>query len=156
MLVFCLSIFANKSLNSQQLPMKVSVYRKSHFNAAHRLHVADWTDDKNQEVFGKCNMPNYHGHNYMMEVKLTGEIDTKTGYVMDLGKLKEIINEEVVERYDHRNLNLDLPEFKTLNPTVENIAVAIFNRLRKRINEQLRLGLRLYETERNFVDIEED
>ena len=100
-------------------------------------------------------MPNYHGHNYVMEVKLTGEIDPQTGYVMDLGILKSIINEEVVDRFDHRNLNLDIPEFKTLNPTVENIAVVIFNRLRKRIDEQLVLGLRLYETERNFVDIEE-
>lgn len=92
----------------------------------------------------------------MMEVKLTGDIDPETGYVMDLGELKQIINEEVVERYDHRNLNLDIPDFKALNPTVENIAVVIFNRLRKRIGEQLKLGLRLYETERNFVDIEED
>lgn len=135
--------------------MKVSVYRKSHFNAAHRLHVQDWSEEKNKTVFGKCNMPNYHGHNYVMEVKLTGEIDPQTGYVMDLGILKSIINEEVVDRFDHRNLNLDIPEFKTLNPTVENIAVVIFNRLRKRIDEQLVLGLRLYETERNFVDIEE-
>lgn len=135
--------------------MKVSVYRKSHFNAAHRLHVQEWSDEKNKSVFGKCNMPNYHGHNYVMEVKLTGQIDPTTGYVMDLGILKNIINEEVVDRYDHRNLNLDIPEFKSLNPTVENIAVVIFKRLRKRIDEQLVLGLRLYETERNFVDIEE-
>ncbi len=135
--------------------MKVSVYRKAHFNAAHRLHVADWPDDKNKAVFGKCNMPNYHGHNYVMEVKLTGEIDPKTGYVMDLGILKSIMEAEVIERYDHRNLNLDVPDFKDLNPTVENIAVTIYNRLRKKIDEQLTLGLRLYETERNFVDIEE-
>lgn len=135
--------------------MKVSVYRKSHFNAAHRLHVAEWDEEKNKQVFGKCNMPNYHGHNYVMEVKLTGDIDPETGYVMDLGVLKQIIKEEVVDRYDHRNLNLDIPEFKSLNPTVENIAIVIFKRLRKRIDEHLVLGLRLYETERNFVDIEE-
>ncbi|MCO4820200.1 MAG: 6-carboxytetrahydropterin synthase [Bacteroidetes bacterium] len=135
--------------------MKVSVYRKAHFNAAHRLHVADWSDEKNKSVFGKCNMPNYHGHNYVMEVKLTGDIDPQTGYVMDLGILKSIMEAEVIERYDHRNLNLDVPDFKNLNPTVENIAVTIFNRLREKIDEQLALGLRLYETERNFVDIEE-
>lgn len=135
--------------------MKVSVYRKAHFNAAHRLHVADWSDEKNKSVFGKCNMPNYHGHNYVMEVKLTGDIDPQTGYVMDLGILKSIMESEVIERYDHRNLNLDVSDFKNLNPTVENIAVTIFNRLREKIDEQLALGLRLYETERNFVDIEE-
>ncbi len=135
--------------------MKVSVYRKAHFNAAHRLHVADWSDEKNKSVFGKCNMPNYHGHNYVMEVKLTGDIDPQTGYVMDLGILKSIMEAEVIERYDHRNLNLDVSDFKNLNPTVENIAVTIFNRLREKIDEQLALGLRLYETERNFVDIEE-
>ena len=136
--------------------MKISVYRKAHFNAAHRLHVPEWSEDENTKVFGKCNMPNYHGHNYVMEVKITGDIDPTTGYVMDLGILKSIINDEVIERYDHRNLNLDVPEFKNLNPTVENIAAIIFNRLRKRLDEQLGLGLRLYETERNFVDIEED
>jgi 6-pyruvoyltetrahydropterin/6-carboxytetrahydropterin synthase len=117
--------------------------------------VADWSDEKNKSVFGKCNMPNYHGHNYVMEVKLTGDIDPQTGYVMDLGILKSIMEAEVIERYDHRNLNLDVPDFKNLNPTVENIAVTIFNRLREKIDEQLALGLRLYETERNFVDIEE-
>ena len=135
--------------------MKVSVYRKAHFNAAHRLHNPSWSDGKNIEVFGKCNMPNYHGHNYVMEVKVTGEIDPDTGYVIDLGILKAIINEEILERYDHRNLNLDIPEFKNVNPTAENIAVEIFNRLRKRLDNSLSLGLRLYETERNFVDIEE-
>lgn len=135
--------------------MKVSVYRKAHFNAAHRLHNPSWSDEKNTEVFGKCNMPNYHGHNYVMEVKVTGEIDPDTGYVIDLGILKAIINEEILERYDHRNLNLDIPEFKNVNPTAENIAVEIFNRLRKRLDNSLSLGLRLYETERNFVYIEE-
>lgn len=100
-------------------------------------------------------MPNYHGHNYVMEVKVTGEIDTDTGYVIDLGILKGIIEEEILDRYDHRNLNLDIPEFKNVNPTAENIAVEIFNRLRKRLDHSFSLGLRLYETERNFVDIEE-
>lgn len=100
-------------------------------------------------------MPNYHGHNYVMEVKVTGEIDTDTGYVIDLGILKGIIEEEILDRYDHRNLNLDIPEFKNVNPTAENIAVEIFNRLRKRLDDSFSLGLRLYETERNFVDIEE-
>lgn len=135
--------------------MKVSVYRKAHFNAAHRLHNPNWNDEKNTEVFGKCNMPNYHGHNYVMEVKVTGEIDPDTGYVIDLGILKGIIEEEILDRYDHRNLNLDIPEFKNVNPTAENIAVEIFNRLRKRLDDSFSLGLRLYETERNFVDIEE-
>jgi 6-pyruvoyltetrahydropterin/6-carboxytetrahydropterin synthase len=136
--------------------VKVSVYRKAHFNAAHRLHRSDWSDEQNTEVFGKCNLPNYHGHNYVLEVKITGPIDPETGYVIDLGKLKKIMNEEVIERYDHRNLNLDIPEFEELNPTVENIATVIFARMRKRIDDSLGLGLRLYETERNYVDIEED
>src|SRR5210317_1779992 len=111
--------------------MIATICRRAHFNAAHRLHNPSWSDEKNIEVFGKCNMPNYHGHNYVMEVKVTGEIDPDTGYVIDLGILKAIINEEILERYDHRNLNLDIPEFKNVNPTAENIAVEIFNRLRK-------------------------
>ncbi len=135
--------------------MKISVSRKAHFNAAHRLHNPSWSDAKNKQTFGKCNLPNYHGHNYVLEVKLTGSIDPDTGYVMDLGILRDIINEEVIERYDHRNFNLDVVDFKDLNPTAENIATVIYGRLRKRINEHLGLGLRLYETERNFVDIEE-
>lgn len=135
--------------------MKISVYRKAHFNAAHRLNNPNWDEARNTEVFGKCNLPNYHGHNYILVVKLTGPIDPETGYVMDLGILKKMINEEVVERYDHKNLNLDVVDFKGLNPTVENIASVIYKRLRERINEQLGLGIRLYETERNFVDIEE-
>ena len=136
--------------------MKVSVYRKAHFNAAHRLHRSDWSEKQNKEMFGKCNLPNYHGHNYVLEVKITGPIDPETGYVIDLGKLKHMMNDEVIDRYDHRNLNLDIPEFKELNPTVENIASVIYKRLRKRIDDSLGLGLRLYETERNYVDIEED
>lgn len=135
--------------------MKISVYRKAHFNAAHRLNNPNWDEARNTEVFGKCNLPNYHGHNYILVVKLTGPIDPETGYVMDLGILKKMINEEVVERYDHKNLNLDVVDFEGLNPTVENIASVIYKRLRERINEQLGLGIRLYETERNFVDIEE-
>ncbi|MBO6516991.1 MAG: 6-carboxytetrahydropterin synthase [Bacteroidia bacterium] len=135
--------------------MKISVYRKAHFNAAHRLHNEAWSEEENKRVFGKCNLPNYHGHNYVLEVKLTGPIDPETGYVMDLGKLKDIMNKEVIERYDHRNLNLDVPEFRELNPTVENIATIIYKRLRSQIDEHMGLGIRLYETERNFVDIEE-
>ncbi|MCB9261581.1 MAG: 6-carboxytetrahydropterin synthase [Flavobacteriales bacterium] len=135
--------------------MKISVIRKTHFNAAHRLHNPVWTNERNREVFGKCNMPNYHGHNYVLEVKLTGDIDPETGYIMDLGILREIVDREIVERYDHRNLNLDIPEFQHLNPTAENIAVVIFNKLRAAIDPQYKLGLRLYETDRNFVDIEE-
>jgi 6-pyruvoyltetrahydropterin/6-carboxytetrahydropterin synthase len=135
--------------------MKVSVFRKEHFNAAHRLENKTWSDQKNREVFDKCNLPNFHGHNYVLEVKLTGDIDPNTGYVMDLGILKSIILEEVVDQFDHKNLNLDVPEFAELNPTAENIAVVIFNKLRNRINEQLSLGLRLYETERNFVEVNE-
>lgn len=132
--------------------MKVSVYRKAHFNAAHRLHNAGWSDEKNREVFGACNNPNYHGHNYIVEVRLTGEIDPETGYVMDLKQLTDIIKQEVEERFDHRNLNLDTEAFRNLNPTAENIAVVIWGLLRPRIAGHLELGIRLYETERNYVE----
>ncbi len=135
--------------------MKVSVFRKAHFNAAHRLENQSWSDEKNRKVFDKCNLPNYHGHNYVLEVKLTGEVDQDTGYVMDLGILKGIISKEVTDKFDHKNLNLDVPEFKHLNPTAENIAIVIFKILRGCIDEQLVLGIRLYETERNFVEINE-
>jgi len=135
--------------------MKVSVFRKAHFNAAHRLENQSWSDEMNRKVFDKCNLPNFHGHNYVLEVKLTGEVDPDTGYVMDLGILKGIITKEVTDKLDHKNLNLDVPEFKHLNPTAENIAIVIFNILRRCIDEQLILGIRLYETERNFVEINE-
>ena len=134
--------------------MKISIYKKTHFNAAHRLHHHEWSDEKNKEVFGKCNLPSYHGHNYVLEVKVTGDIDPETGFVMDVGELKAIIQREILDRYDHRNLNLDIPEFKDVNPTVENIGVEIYNRLRKHLDAKYVLGLRLYETDRNWVDIE--
>jgi 6-pyruvoyltetrahydropterin/6-carboxytetrahydropterin synthase len=131
---------------------KVAVYRKEHFNAAHRLHNDAWSEEQNNAIFGKCNNPNYHGHNYDLIVKVVGEPDAITGYVMDLKILSEIINAEVLSRFDHKNLNLDVAEFKNLNPTAENIAVVIYNLLRARIDEQYYLQVRLYETERNFVE----
>ncbi len=132
--------------------MRVAVYRKAHFNAAHRLYNTSWSDEKNQEVFGKCNNPSFHGHNYNLEVKVTGEIDPETGYVMDMKFLADLIKREVEERFDHRNLNLDCEEFKTLNPTAENIAVVIYGLLRPHLGAELDLQIRLYETERNFVE----
>lgn len=131
--------------------MRVSVCRWAHFNAAHRLHNDDWSDEKNREVFGKCNNPNYHGHNYELEVTLTGELDPVTGYLFDLGVLKQIIKDEVEERYDHKNLNLDCPEFKDRNPSAEYICIEIYNRLRKHIDEKYDIHLRLWETPRNSV-----
>ena len=132
--------------------MKVSVFRKAHFNAAHRLHNPNWSDEKNKAIFGLCNNPNYHGHNYEMEVKVVGEIDLETGYVIDIKILKDIIKEEVEDRFDHKNLNLDTEDFKNLNPTAENIVVVIWNRIRTRLPEHLDLAVRLYETPRNFVE----
>ena len=132
--------------------MKVAIFRKEHFNAAHRLHNADWSDEKNQAVFGKCNNPNYHGHNYDLTVKLVGEIDPETGYVIDMKVLSDVIKEHVLRKLDHKNLNLDTDEFKELNPTAENIAVVIWNILREKIDRKLELTIRLYETERNFVE----
>jgi len=132
--------------------MKVAVYRKAHFNAAHRLNNPDWTDEVNQQVFGKCNNPNYHGHNYDLEVKIVGEVDPRTGFVMDMKELKDLINTHVINKFDHKNLNLDTDEFKSLNPTAENIAIVIWNILKKQLQEELQLTIRLYETERNFVE----
>jgi len=131
---------------------KVSVFRREHFNAAHRLFNPKWDDAKNEQVFGKCAWPNYHGHNYDLEVKVTGKPDKKTGYVMDLKDLSELILREVHQRFDHKNLNLDTKEFKELNPTAENIAIVIFNLLRPLIDKKLDLQIRLYETPRNFVE----
>lgn len=131
---------------------KVAVYRKEHFNAAHRLHNPAWDEIKNDSVFGKCNNPNFHGHNYDLVVKVIGEPDVQTGYVIDLKMLSDIIGENVLERFDHKNLNLDTVEFKELNPTAENIAIVIYNILREKIDKKLDLQIRLYETERNFVD----
>ena len=132
--------------------MKVTVCRKEHFNAAHRLHNTEWDDKHNSEVFGKCNLPNYHGHNYELIVKVTGEIDSQTGFVIDTKILKKIIREHIIDKFDHRNLNLDVEEFRTLNPTAENIAVVSWRLLRKEIPSSLELNVLLYETERNFVE----
>ena len=131
---------------------RVAVFRKEHFNAAHRLFNREWDDAANEKVFGKCALPNYHGHNYEMEVKVTGEPDKETGYVMDLKLLSGLINREVLERFDHKNLNLDTKEFKDLNPTAENIVVVIYQLLRPHIDKRFDLQIRLYETPRNFVE----
>ncbi len=130
---------------------RVTIHRKAHFNAAHRLFNPKWNDDKNYEIFGKCSNPNYHGHNYELIVSLTGEIDKETGYVYDLGKLKDLIKFEVEDKFDHKNLNIEVADFKNLNPTAENISVVIFNKLRVSIPENLDLEVTLYETPRNYV-----
>jgi 6-pyruvoyltetrahydropterin/6-carboxytetrahydropterin synthase len=131
--------------------MKVTISRKAHFNAAHRLYRKDWTFEKNDSVFGKCNNPNFHGHNYDMIVSVTGQIDPETGYVMDVKILSDIIKEEIENKFDHKNLNIDVPEFLDLNPTAENIVVVIWNKIRKRIDHKFDLEVVLYETPRNFV-----
>jgi 6-pyruvoyltetrahydropterin/6-carboxytetrahydropterin synthase len=131
---------------------KVAIYRKEHFNAAHRLFNPSWTDEENDRVFGKCAYPNYHGHNYDLIVKITGVPDPQTGYVVDTKVISDLVRREIVERFDHRNLNEDVSEFKNLNPTAENIAIVIYNLLRPHINSSLELQVRLYETPRNFVD----
>lgn len=139
-------------LNNLINELKTAIIRKAHFNAAHRLNNPDWTAEKNQEIFGKCNNPNFHGHNYIVEVKVVGDIDPETGYVMDIKELKEIIKHEVTDRYDHKNLNLDVSDFSDLNPTAENIANVIYQNIRKRLAENFELKIRLYETERNIVE----
>jgi 6-pyruvoyltetrahydropterin/6-carboxytetrahydropterin synthase len=131
---------------------RVSVYRKEHFNAAHRLHNPAWDDNRNSEVFGKCNLSNYHGHNYELIVKVTGETDPATGYVIDMKVLSDLIREHVTDRFDHRNLNLDMPEFREMNPTAENIAIVIHDILRSCIDEKLEIKVILYETPRNYVE----
>ena len=131
---------------------KVAVFRKEHFNAAHRLHNHQLSDSDNALIFGKCNYPNYHGHNYELIVRVTGEVDAKTGYVIDMKILSDLIKETVIEKFDHKNLNLDVEEFKNLNPTAENIAIVIYNLLRPKLNARYDLKLVLYETERNYVE----
>src|SRR6476661_240746 len=128
---------------------RISVFRKEHFNAAHRLHNPAWTEEKNYAVFGKCNNPHYHGHNYELMVKLVGEIDEETGYLMDLKLLSDIIQEQVIEKFDHRNLNEDCEAFRNLNPTAENITVVIYDILRPLLPSNLQVQIRLYETPRN-------
>ena len=132
--------------------MEITVSRKAHFNAAHRLHNKNWTDEKNQKIFGKCNYQNYHGHNYELIVSVTGEINPETGYVIDMGELKKIIKNEVEERLDHKNLNLDVPHFSNRIPSAENICIYIYDILKDNIDSQFKLSVRLYETPRNFVE----
>jgi 6-pyruvoyltetrahydropterin/6-carboxytetrahydropterin synthase len=131
---------------------KVAVFRREHFNAAHRLFNPAWDDARNAQVFGKCALPHYHGHNYELEIKVTGKPDKKTGYVMDLKELSELVKKEVLGKFDHKNLNLDTEEFKELNPTAENIAIVIYEILRPHIDKKKDLQIRLYETPRNFVE----
>ena len=134
------------------MPKRVAVFRKEHFNAAHRLNNPNWTDEKNERVYGKCNNFNYHGHNYDLIVQVTGEIDPETGYVMDMKILSDLIKVEVLDKFDHKNLNLDTEEFRDLNPSAENIAIVIYDKLKPKINSNFDLNIRLYETERNFVE----
>jgi len=132
--------------------MKIAVYRRAHFNAAHRLYNPDWSDEKNEAVFGLCSNPNYHGHNYELEVKVAGEVDPVTGYLIDLKELKDLIKEQVEQRFDHKNLNLDTEEFKNLNPTAEHICYVIWGILREHLDDKYELSVRLYETPRNYVE----
>lgn len=131
---------------------RLSVFRKENFNAAHRLHNPNWTDEKNERVYGKCNNAAFHGHNYDLIVQVTGFVDPDTGYVMDMKVLSDLVKKRVIDRFDHKNLNLDLEEFADLNPSAENIAVVIYELLRTEISDELELKIRLYETERNFVE----
>ncbi len=132
--------------------MPVAVFRKEHFNAAHRLYNPQWDEEKNRQVFGLCANPNYHGHNYEVVVRITGEPDPETGFVMDVKKLSSLIRKHVTSKFDHKNLNLDVPEFKNLNPTSENIVIVIYNLLRPHIDQAHELQIRLYETARNYVE----
>jgi len=131
---------------------KVALFRKEHFNAAHRLHNPLWSDAKNEQVFGLCNNKNYHGHNYELIVKVTGVPNQETGYVLDIKILSELIEDVILKKFDHKNLNLDTAEFANLNPTAENIAIVIYNLLRPKLDKELELKIKLYETERNFVE----
>jgi 6-pyruvoyltetrahydropterin/6-carboxytetrahydropterin synthase len=131
---------------------KTAIIRRAQFNAAHRLHNDNWSSEKNNEIFGKCNNPNFHGHNYIVEVKVIGEVDPDTGYVLDAKILKQIINRKVIDKYDHKNLNLDVPDFKNLIPTAENIARVIFDNIRISLSNDLELKIKLYETENNIVE----
>lgn len=132
--------------------MRISVFRRAHFNAVHRLYLSAWSEEQNQEAFGVCSNHNYHGHNYELEVKVTGEVDEKTGYLIDMKKLKALIHEHIEQRFDHKNLNLDTEEFRTLNPTAENICYVIWSILRQHLDQRFDLTVRLYETPRNYVE----
>lgn len=131
---------------------RVAVFRKEHFNAAHRLHNPDWNQEKNERIFGKCNLPHFHGHNYELIIKVVGEIDPETGYVMDMKLLSDLVKIHVLDQFDHKNLNLDVAEFRNLNPTAENIAIVIYDKLRPHIDKKNDLKVTLYETPRNFVE----
>lgn len=131
--------------------MRITAHRKAHFNAAHRLYRSDWDDEKNTQIFGKCSNPNFHGHNYDLTVSVSGEIDPETGYLIDLKILKDIIKKEVEDYLDHKNLNIEVPEFKSLNPTAENIAVVIYRRIKAALDPKFELEVTLYETPRNFI-----
>ena len=131
--------------------MRIAVYRTAHFNAAHRLHVPEWSAEKNEQVFGLCNNPNYHGHNYELEVKVSGEVDPVTGYLIDMKILKDLIKEHIEKRFDHKNLNLDTEEFRSLNPSAENICYVIWNILREHLDDRYDLAVKLWETPRNYV-----
>ena len=132
--------------------MKTAIIRREHFNAAHRLHNPAWSEEMNQHVFGKCNNPNFHGHNYNIEVKVVGDVNPETGYVMDVKILKDLIKTNVLDRYDHKNLNLDVADFKSVIPTAENIARVVYENLLEHLPEGLELTIRIYETERNFAE----
>ena len=138
-------------MSANRQPEIVTACRQVHFNATHRLHNPNWSDDKNEKVFGKCNNENYHGHNYNLVVKVTGPVDPDTGYVIDLKALNDLVREKVVERFDHKNLYLDVEDFKDLNPSAENIAIRIWYLLRDQIDPRFKLQVELFETERNFV-----
>ena len=131
--------------------MSLTLYRKAHFNAAHRLFRKEWSDEKNLEVFGKCSNPHYHGHNYELVVGISGDVNPETGFMMNLKELKQIIYNEVEIPFDHKNLNIEVAEFANLNPTVENITIVIWNRLRKHIADSLKITVTLYETSNNFA-----
>jgi 6-pyruvoyltetrahydropterin/6-carboxytetrahydropterin synthase len=141
-----------QAMDPEKKPEIVTACRKAHFNATHRLHNPNWTDDKNEKVFGKCNNENYHGHNYDMVIKVTGPVDPDTGYVIDLKILNEIVRQYIIERYDHKNLYLDVPDFQYLNPSAENIVIKIWNILRDKLDNRFNLQVQLFETERNFVE----
>ena len=141
----------NFELQTMNKMNKTTVIRKEHFNSAHRLHNPNWSDEKNLSFYGKCNNPNFHGHNYDLEVMVTGDVDMESGYLIDMKVLSDMIKEEVLDAFDHKNLNLDVPDFKNLNPTAENIIVVIYNKLRKKLNPKFELKIKLYETERNIV-----
>ena len=132
--------------------LKTAITRKMHFNAAHRLHKKEWSDENNENVFGKCSNPYYHGHNYELEIKVIGEIDPLTGFVVDVKELKRIVNEKVIYPFDHKNLNVEVPDFRSLNPTVENIAKVIYDKILPELSEELELKITLYETPRNYAE----